>query len=124
MRTLKLLQRYAEYKNLPKKTVNLQRSMRPRRSKTLGYKNAPGFVLYLANIRKGGIEPNIPRKGRKPSNIYKKYSRKLSLKQILQNRIKKKHKNLRFIGSYYIGQNKYNTWYEMFFIDPVLVRRP
>ena len=124
MRTLKTLEKFAEYRDLPKKVVNLETSLRPRKSKTLGYKNAPGFVLYLANIRKGGIQPNIPRKGRKPSNIYKKYSRKLSLKQILENRIIRKHRNLRFIGSYYIGENKYSTWYELFFIDPVLARKP
>jgi large subunit ribosomal protein L15e len=91
--------------------------IRPFRSRSIGYKNLPGYVVIIAKIKKGGIEPNIPGRGRKPTNIYKKYSRSISKIDILNERVSKKYKTLKMLGGYFLCETGSQKWYEFILKD-------
>lgn len=94
--------------------------IRPFRSRAIGYKNHPGCIVVVARIKKGGIEPDIPCRGRKPSNIYKKYSRSISKLTILSQRVAKKYKTLKLLGGYFLCETGSEIWYEFILKDPLL----
>lgn len=122
MRNTKILQSYFDLENieLPQKTLKLETPMKPHRAKIFGYKNSPQYTVLLSNIRKGGIEPLIPKKGRAPTNNYRKFSRDISLKRILKEKIMKKHPNMDFVCMYLLKVDKYRRWYQIILKNPSL----
>jgi len=82
------------------------------KSKIYGYKATREFIVVIGRVRKGGIEPKIPSAGRTPSNIYRKYSRSISLFDILKNKIKKKYVNCDTIKGYYLYEKGPFRWFE------------
>lgn len=91
--------------------------IRPFRSRSIGYKNLPGYVVIIAKIKKGGIEPDIPGRGRKPINIYKKFSRSISKINILNDRVSKKYCTLKMLGGYFLYETGSQKWYEFILKD-------
>lgn len=123
MRSLKLYRKLLipEYLPLPTKLTKLENPIKPHRARTLGYKNIPAYTVYIGSINKGGTEPQIPRKGRSPVNLVRKYSRDISLKDILVNKILKKHRNMTFVGAYILKVDKYKKYYQIILKNTALL---
>ena len=77
----------SDFKNKP--IYRTKGPLRPFRAKTLGCKTTPGFIYVICRINKGGNDPFIPPRGRKPSKINQKLSRYVSKFAIGVNRVLK-----------------------------------
>ena len=99
--------------SLKDKTTKLDTPLKPWRAKIFGYKNTPAYTVLVASIKKGGIEIQIPRKGRKPVNQIKRFSRRISLQNILLAKLQKKYANMKILTSYLLKTDKYRRWYEV-----------
>lgn len=90
------------------------------RARGLGYKAKPGFVLAVVRVRKGGRRRRLyGRKGRKPSKAgLVKFTPKKSLQWIAEEKANRKFINLEVLGSYLLGDDGVNKFFEVLMIDP------
>lgn len=90
------------------------------KARKLGYKAKKGFVLVRVRVRKGGRRRRLyGRRGRKPSKAgLVKFTPKLSLKTIAEQRANRKFPNLEVLKSYYVGEDGMYKWYECILVDP------
>ena len=83
----------------------------PYKARMYGYRALKNnFLITISRIKKGGIECRSKARGRTPSKIYPRFSRNISLRNILSNRLEKKYKNTQLYVTYYLcqdGQYKY-----------------
>lgn len=89
------------------------------RARALGYKAKQGFVVVRVRIRKGGRKVKLrARGGRKPLKAGLYYTPSLSLREIAEQRAKKKFPNLEVVNSYYVAEDGKYKWFEVILIDP------
>ena len=100
----------------------VEKPTRPFRARTLGYKCKPYMTLIRAKIQRGGIEPQVPSKGRSPSNIARHKSRKISLLKILAQRVSRRHRNLNLLNYYPIAKDGIYLYAEFIFYQPKMFK--
>jgi large subunit ribosomal protein L15e len=89
------------------------------RARTLGYKAKQGYVVVRVRIRKGGARKPRPRAGRRQKALgVTRYTRAMSLKNIAEEKVKKKFPNLRVLSSYYVWEDGIHHWFETIMRDP------
>lgn len=92
---------------------------RPDRARSLGYKAKQGYVVVRVRIRKGGARKIRPRAGRRPRALgVNKFTRAMSLKNIAEEKARKRYPNLRVLNSYYLWEDGVHHWYETILRDP------
>jgi len=97
----------------------VQHPTRPDRARALGYKAKQGYVVVRVRIRKGGARKPRPRAGRRQKALgVTKYTRAMSLKNIAEQKAKKKFPNLRVLNSYYVWEDGMHHWFETILRDP------
>jgi len=88
------------------------------RARALGYKAKQGYVVVRIRIRKGGARKPRPRAGRRQRALgVTRFTRSMSLKNIAEQKAKKKFPNLRLLNSYYVWEDGTNHWYETIMRD-------
>jgi len=99
--------------------VRVDKPLRLDRARALGYKAKPGFVIVRAKVRRGGLRKHRIRKGRRPKRkgILKITMRK-SIQRIAEERTSKRYPNLEVLGSYWVGEDGKQKWYEVILVDP------
>jgi large subunit ribosomal protein L15e len=91
---------------------------RPDRARSLGYKAKQGYVVVRVRIRKGGAHKIRPRAGRRQRALgVTKFTRAMSLKNIAEEKARKKYPNLRVLNSYYVWEDGSHHWYETIMRD-------
>jgi large subunit ribosomal protein L15e len=89
------------------------------RARALGYKAKQGYVVVRVRIRKGGARKPRPRAGRRQKALgVTRYTRAMSLKNIAEEKAKKKFPNLRVLNSYYVWEDGIHHWFETILRDP------
>ena len=89
------------------------------RARSLGYKAKQGYVVVRVRIRKGGAHKIRPRAGRRQRALgVTKFTRAISLKNIAEEKVRKKYPNLRVLNSYYLWEDGVHHWYETILRDP------
>jgi len=89
------------------------------RARALGYKAKQGYVVVRVRIRKGGARKPRPRAGRRQRALgVTRFTRSISLKNIAEQKAKKKFPNLRLLNSYYVWEDGTSHWYETIMRDP------
>ena len=92
---------------------------RPDRARALGYKAKQGYVVVRVRIRKGGARKPRPRAGRRQRALgVTRFTRAMNLKNIAEEKAKKKFPNLRVLNSYYVWEDGTNHWFETIMRDP------
>jgi len=92
---------------------------RPDRARALGYKAKQGYVVVRVRIRKGGARKPRPRSGRRQKALgVTKFTRAMSLRNIAEQKAKKKFPNLRVLNSYYVWEDGMHHWFETILRDP------
>ncbi|MCX8179224.1 MAG: 50S ribosomal protein L15e [Candidatus Aenigmarchaeota archaeon] len=111
-------QRLIEWRRQPR-FVRVDKPLKPDRARELGYKAKQGFVIIRARILKGGRDrPDYTRGGRKPSKAgVKRFTPKLSLQAIAEQRVARKYPNLEVLNSYWVGEDGKYVWYEIILVD-------
>jgi len=89
------------------------------RARALGYKAKQGYVVVRVRIRKGGARKPRPRAGRRQKALgVTRFTRAMSLKNIAEEKAKKKFPNLRVLNSYYVWEDGLHHWFETIMQDP------
>lgn len=89
------------------------------RARALGYKGKQGYVVVRVRIRKGGARKPRPRAGRRQRALgVTRFTRAMSLKNIAEEKAKKKFPNLRVLNSYYVWEDGLHHWFETIMRDP------
>ena len=89
------------------------------RARALGYKAKQGYVVVRIRIRKGGARKPRPRSGRRQKALgVTRYTRAMSLKNIAEEKARKKFPNLRVLNSYYVWEDGMHHWFETILKDP------
>lgn len=88
------------------------------RARSLGYKAKQGIFVVLVSVRKGTGLKRRPVSGRKPMGMgVKKITRRVSRQSIAEVRASAKHPNCEVIGSYWVGEDGLDTYYEVILVD-------
>ena len=98
--------------------VRVERPTRLDRARSMGYKAKQGFVVVRVRVRKGGMRKQRPRSGRRPKRmgVYG-YAPAKSIQLIAEERAARKYPNLEVLGSYYVGEDGMNKYYEVILVD-------
>jgi len=116
---------YMEKKIKWRREKTIQRINKPSRldrARALGYKAKPGYVVVRVRVTRGGLRKIPPSMGRRQKRMgISKIKRQLSLQKIAENRVQRRYRNLKVLGSYYVGEDGKYKWYEVILVDPNLV---
>jgi large subunit ribosomal protein L15e len=89
------------------------------RARSLGYKAKQGYVVIRVRIRKGGARKIRPRAGRRQRALgVTKFTRAMSLKNIAEEKARRRYPNLNVLSSYYVWEDGMHHWYETIMRDP------
>jgi len=92
---------------------------RPDRARSLGFKAKQGYVVVRVRIRKGGARKPRPSSGRRQRAMgVNKFTRSISLKNIAEEKARKRYPNLKVLNSYYVWEDGMHHWYETILRDP------
>lgn len=111
--------RLIEWRREPR-FMRIEKPTRLDRARALGYKAKKGFVIVRARIMRGGRKrPLYGRRGRKPSKAgVSRFTPKLSLQAIVEQRVNRRYPNLEVLGSYEVGRDGRYKWFEVLLVDP------
>lgn len=97
----------------------VERPTRLDRARSIGYKAKQGVVVVRARVRKGSARKSRPPRGRRSRNTgTQRITRDKNLQQIAEERTSRKYSNLEPIGSYWVGEDGDNKWFEVVLLDP------
>lgn len=113
-----LKQRILEWRHQPS-VVRIDKPTRLDRARALGYKAKQGFVVVRVKVRRGGLNKQRPRSGRRPKRmgVYG-YSPAKGYRWIAEEKANRKYPNLEVLGSYYVGEDGIYKYYEVILVDP------
>jgi len=96
----------------------IERPSRLDRARALGYRAKQGYVVVRVRVSRGGLRKIPPKLGRRQKRMgISKIKRQISMQEIAENRAKRKFRNLRVLGSYYVGEDGKYVWYEVILRD-------
>lgn len=98
--------------------VRLEGPTKLPKARSLGYKAKQGIFAVQVNIRKGTGLKRRPTSGRKPKSMgVKKITRRISRQSISEHRASAKYPNCEVLGSYWVGEDGLDTYYEIIMVD-------
>ncbi len=111
--------RYEKWREEPR-IVRLEKPTRLDRARALGYKAKRGFIIVRVRVKKGGRRRRkYGRGGRKPSKAgLVKFTPRLSLQTIAEQRANRKFPNLEVLASYPVGDDGVYKYFEVIMVDP------
>jgi len=114
-----LKERYEKWRRGPS-VARVEKPLRLDRARGYGYKAKKGFVVVRVRIKKGGRSRRLyGRGGRKPSKAgIRRFTPRLSLQTIAEQRANRKFPNLEVLASYPIGDDGVYKYFEVIFVDP------
>lgn len=97
----------------------IDRPTRLDKARSLGYKAKQGVIVVRVSVRKGGARKQRFTAGRRSKRQgVNRITRRKNLERIAQERAQRKHKNLRTLNSYWVGEDGSQKWFEVILIDP------
>lgn len=101
-------------------TTRVQRPLRIDRARALGYKAKPGYVIVRTKVRRGARRMQRPNRGRsRGKNLAVDKTSGRNLRWMAETRTSRKYTNLEVLGSYWVGQDGKDKWFEIILVDPV-----
>lgn len=99
--------------------VRVNKPLRLKRARSLGYKANQGFLIVRVRVRRGGLRKTIPKGGRRQKRMgVKKFVPAKSMQLIAEERAKRVYPNLEVLNSYWVGEDGRYKWFEVIFVDP------
>jgi len=114
--TATLRQRMIEWRRSEVFT-KVDKPLRLDRARELGYKDKKGFVVIRVRIMRGGHRRTRPNKGRRSKRLHTRKNLQMNYKEIAEQRVSHKYKNLEVLNSYQIGKDGVNYFYEIICVD-------
>src|SRR3989344_9147346 len=98
--------------------IKLERPSNLPRARSLGYKAKGGIIVVQVKVRKGSGLHRRPARGRKPKRMgVKKLTRRSSRQSMAERRAGVAFTNCEVIGSYWVGEDGKNTYFEVILAD-------
>lgn len=92
------------------------------RARRLGYKDKPGYVIVRVRVRRGGLNKQRPKSGRRQKRMgVNKYKPAKSLRLIAEERAARKFPNLEVLNSYWVWEDGRYKWFEVIMVDRTLL---
>lgn len=98
--------------------IKVDKPLRLDKARALGYKAKKGVITVRVRIKRGGHKKSRPNKGRRSKRITIRKNLRMNYKEIAEQRVARKFKNLEVLNSYWIGKDGVNYFYEVILIDP------
>ncbi|UPM42193.1 50S ribosomal protein L15e [Halocatena salina] len=97
----------------------IERPTRLDKARSLGYKAKQGVVVVRVSVRKGGARKQRFTAGRRSKRQgVNPITRRKNLQRIAEERAQRKHRNLRTLNSYWVGEDGSQKWFEVILLDP------
>lgn len=111
-------QRLKEWRTQDRFT-RIENPTRLAKARSLGYKAKPGFVLVRGRMRAGGRRKRAIKAGRRPKRAGRtRFTPTKNHRQIMEERINRKHPNLEVLNSYPVAKDGKHKWFEVILVDP------
>ncbi len=95
----------------------IEKPLRLDRARSLGYKAKKGIVVVRVKILRGGRRKTRPKKGRRSKRMGIRKILKMNYKEVAEQRVIRKYKNMEVVGSYAIGKDGRHYFYEVILAD-------
>ncbi|MCX6767862.1 MAG: 50S ribosomal protein L15e [Candidatus Micrarchaeota archaeon] len=102
----------------------VEKPYNPIRARALGYRAKKEFVTVRVRVKKGKRRLAKRASGRKPGKNIKYRPLSFSLQRLAEQRAAKDYCNLRVVGSYYVGEEGMNKYFEVILRNPFLSSKP
>ena len=100
--------------------MRVENPLNPVRAHELGYKAKKGFAIVRVRVAKGKRKRRAPDLGRKPGKNVKKVPPGISLQRIAERKVLLRHANMRVIGSYVVGEDGTDKYFEVILHDKTM----
>ncbi len=97
--------------------VKVDKPLRLDRARALGYKAKKGVIVVRVRIGRGGRRRKRPNKGRRTKRLTNKKVLKMNYKEVAEQRVASKYKNMEVLNSYWVGKDGRNYFYEVILLD-------
>jgi large subunit ribosomal protein L15e len=95
----------------------VEKPLRLDRAHALGYKAKKGIVVVRVKLNRGGHKRKRPNKGRRSKRLHIRLNLSMNYKEIAEQRVARKYPNCEVLGSYWIGKDGMNYFYEVILAD-------
>lgn len=99
-------------------STRVDRPTRIDRARALGYRAKQGYIVVRTKVRRGSRRMPRPNRGRTGKNLAVDRTSGRNLRWIAESRTARKYTNLEVLGSYWVGQDGRNKWFEIVMVDP------
>ncbi len=101
----------------------VEKPLRLDRARSLGYKAKKGIIVVRARILRGGRKKTRPRKGRRTKRMGIRKVLKMNYKEVAEQRVARRYRNMEIVGSYQIGKDGKYYFYEVILADRVSLKK-
>ena len=89
------------------------------RARSLGYKAKKGVTVVRVKIKRGGHKRTRPNKARRTKRLHIRKNLRMNYKEIAEQRVARRFSNMEVLGSYWVGKDGMNYFYEVILVDRV-----
>ncbi len=97
--------------------TRVEKPLRLDRARSLGYKAKKGVVVVRIKIKRGGHKRSRPNKARRTKRLHIRKNLRMNYKEIAETRVNRKYDNMEVLGSYWVGKDGMNYFYEVILVD-------
>jgi len=97
--------------------TKVEKPLRLDRARALGYKAKKGVTVVRVKIKRGGHKRSRPNKARRTKRLHIRKNLRMNYKEIAETRVARKFNNMEVLGSYWIGKDGMNYFYEVILVD-------
>ena len=97
--------------------VKVEKPLRIDRARSLGYKAKKGVVVVRVRVKRGGHKRTRPNKARRSARLHPRKNLTMNYKEIAEQRVARKYKNMEVLNSYNIGKDGMHYFYEVILVD-------
>jgi large subunit ribosomal protein L15e len=97
--------------------TKVEKPLRLDRARALGYKAKKGVSVVRVKIKRGGHKRPRPNKARRTKRLHIRKNLRMNYKEIAETRVARKFSNMEVLGSYWIGKDGMNYFYEVILVD-------
>lgn len=97
--------------------VRVEKPLRIDRARSLGYKAKKGVTVVRVRIKRGGHKRTRPYKARRTKRLHTRKNLTMNYREIAEQRVARKFKNMEVLNSYVIGRDGINYFYEVILVD-------
>lgn len=97
--------------------TEVEKPLRIDRARSLGYKAKKGVVVLRIKVKRGGHHRARPNKARRTKRLHIRKNLRMNYQEIAETRVSRKYVNCEVLGSYWIGKDGMNYFYEVIVVD-------